>query len=170
MRPNNKRKSLREILILCDDGYLLFKPQTQQISACLQPNRPRLGGDWCDQGFKALADLPAAQNITFGDSSYAVKSTHGSTVTAIERVLQSKIAVSNTAKAAVAGNRALAQGSPQFSFNSAGSRAPLKQSPAVTRLTYNLQQSLPTHPPFSTDFHARRQHPRGPCSSCRTHR
>src|SRR5215469_15659524 len=73
--------------------------------------------DWCDQGFKALADLPAAQNITLGDSSYAIKSTHGSTVTAIEQVLQSKIAISNTRKAPDAGNGASAQGSPQFSLN-----------------------------------------------------
>ena len=73
--------------------------------------------DWCDQGFKALADLPAAQNITFGDSSYAIKSTHGSTVTAIEQVLQSKSAISNTRKAPDAGNGASAQGSPQFSLN-----------------------------------------------------
>ncbi|HEX7194254.1 MAG TPA: hypothetical protein VF207_04735, partial [Chthoniobacterales bacterium] len=73
--------------------------------------------DWCDQGFKALADLPATQAISFGDSSYAIKSTNGSTVTAIEQVLESKIAVSNAGEAAYARNGASAQGSPQFSLN-----------------------------------------------------
>jgi len=73
--------------------------------------------DWCDQGFKALADLPATQTISFGDSSYAIKSTNGSTLTAIEQVLQSKIAVSKTGEAAYAGNGASAPGSPQFSLN-----------------------------------------------------
>ena len=73
--------------------------------------------DWCDQGFKALADLPATQTISFGDSSYAIKSTNGSTLTAIEQVLQSKIAVSKTGEAAYAGTGPSAPGSPQFSLN-----------------------------------------------------
>src|SRR6516225_10727425 len=48
--------------------------------------------DWCDQAFKALAELPAAQTIAFGDSRYAIKAGGGgSSVTAIEQVLQSKI-------------------------------------------------------------------------------
>jgi len=73
--------------------------------------------DWCDQGFKALADLPATRTISFGESNYAIKSTNGSTITAIEQVLESKIAVANPTKAANGGNGASAQRSPQFSLN-----------------------------------------------------
>src|SRR5262249_39408463 len=73
--------------------------------------------DWCDQGFKALADLSGTQTINFGDSHYAIKSTNGATVTAIERVLESKIAVSNTGKTAKAGNGVSGQGFPRFSIN-----------------------------------------------------
>ena len=73
--------------------------------------------DWCDQAFKALAELPGAQTIAFGDSHYAVKAgSDGSNVTAIEQVLESKIAVSNAGRASSPSNRST-QGSPQLSWN-----------------------------------------------------
>jgi hypothetical protein len=73
--------------------------------------------NWCDQAFKALAELPAAQTVKFGDSSYSIKSTDGSTVIAIEQVLESKIAMPNAGPTGSAGSKAPAQGSPQFSWN-----------------------------------------------------
>src|SRR5262249_50517583 len=73
--------------------------------------------DWCDQAFKALAELPGAQTIAFGDSRYAVKvGSDGSNVTAIEQVLESKIAVSSAGRAGSPSNRSK-QGSPQLSWN-----------------------------------------------------
>jgi hypothetical protein len=73
--------------------------------------------DWCDQAFKALAELPAAQTIAFGDSRYAIKpGSEGSNVTEIEQVLESKIAVSNAGAAGSSSNRS-AQMSPQLSWN-----------------------------------------------------
>jgi hypothetical protein len=73
--------------------------------------------EWCDQAFKALAELPAAQTVRFGDASYAIKSGNGSTVTAIEQVLVSKIAMSNAGMAKSFGNDSSTQGSPQLSGN-----------------------------------------------------
>jgi hypothetical protein len=73
--------------------------------------------NWCDQAFKALAELPAAQTVKFGDSSYSIKSTDGSTVIAIEEVLESKIAMPNTGPQRSGGNKAPAQDSPEFSWN-----------------------------------------------------
>ena len=52
----------------------------------------------CDRAFKAMAELPVAQTVKFGDSSYTIKSGNGSTVTEIEQVLESKIAMSNAEK------------------------------------------------------------------------
>ena len=73
--------------------------------------------DWCDQAFKALAELPGAQTIAFGDSHYAVKAgSDGSNVTAIEQVLESKIAVSKAGRASSPSNRST-QRSPQLSWN-----------------------------------------------------
>jgi hypothetical protein len=74
--------------------------------------------NWCDQAFKALAEFPAAQTITFGDSRYAIKAGgDGSNVTAIEQVLESKIAVSNAGTAGSVSNGSLAKGAPQLSGN-----------------------------------------------------
>jgi hypothetical protein len=73
--------------------------------------------DWCDQAFKALAELPAAQTVQFGDSSYAIKSSSGSIVMAIEQVLESKLTMSNPNATRSAGEGASAQGSPQLSRN-----------------------------------------------------
>jgi len=74
--------------------------------------------NWCDQAFKALAELPAAQTIAFGDSRYAIKpGGDGWNVTAIEQVLESKIAVSNAGKVSSSSNRSATQGVPQLSGN-----------------------------------------------------
>jgi hypothetical protein len=73
--------------------------------------------DWCDQAFKAFAELPAAETVTFGNSSYTIKPSNGSAVTGIEQVLKSKIAVSNAATAKSARNDSSTQGSPQLSGN-----------------------------------------------------
>src|ERR1700736_1922061 len=73
--------------------------------------------DWCDQAFKAFAELPAAETVTFGNSSYTIKPSNGSAVTGIEQVLKSKIAVSNAATAESARNDSSTQGSPQLSGN-----------------------------------------------------
>jgi hypothetical protein len=73
--------------------------------------------EWCDQAFKALAELPAAQTIQFGDSGYAIKSGSGLTVTAIEQVLASKLMMSNAGKTGAAGNDSSTRGSHQLSVN-----------------------------------------------------
>ena len=74
--------------------------------------------NWCDQAFKALAELPGAQTIAFGDSRYAIKAGgEGSNVTAIEQVLESKIAVSNTPTAGALSSGSSAKGAPQLSGN-----------------------------------------------------
>jgi hypothetical protein len=74
--------------------------------------------NWCDQAFKALAELPAAQTIAFGDSRYAIKAGGGgSSVTAIEQVLQSKITVSNAATGGSVSSDSSTKGTPQFSGN-----------------------------------------------------
>ena len=74
--------------------------------------------NWCDQAFKALAELPAAQTIAFGDSRYAIKAGGGgSSVTAIEQVLQSKIAVSNAATGGSVSSGLSTKGAPQLSGN-----------------------------------------------------
>jgi hypothetical protein len=74
--------------------------------------------EWCDQAFKALAELPAAESIQFGDSSYAIKpGSKGATVNAIEEVLQSKISVSHSATATVSAKESPGQRSAQLSGN-----------------------------------------------------
>jgi hypothetical protein len=74
--------------------------------------------NWCDQAFKALAELPAAQIIAFGDSRYAIKAGgDGSNVTTIEQVLESKIAISNVGTAGSATNGSSTKGAPQLSGN-----------------------------------------------------
>jgi hypothetical protein len=74
--------------------------------------------NWCDQAFKALAELPAAQTIAFGDSRYAIKAGgDGSNVTTIEQVLESKIAISNVGTAGSTTNGSSTKGVSQLSGN-----------------------------------------------------
>jgi outer membrane protein OmpA-like peptidoglycan-associated protein len=46
--------------------------------------------DWCDQAAQALAQLPAAQQVSFGNGSYSMKPGETPTVTQLEQVLQAK--------------------------------------------------------------------------------
>src|SRR5271165_5884129 len=69
--------------------------------------------DWCDQAAKALAQLPAAQQVSFGNSSYSMKPGETPTVTQLEQVLQTKIEGTGFDK----GNSGSGTGATQFSGN-----------------------------------------------------
>src|ERR1700732_3387420 len=43
--------------------------------------------EWCDQAARALAELPAAEQVNFGDSSYSIKSGQTPAITHLEQVL-----------------------------------------------------------------------------------
>ena len=69
--------------------------------------------DWCDQAARALAELPAAEQVNLGDQSYSIKPGQAPAITQLEQVLQSKIEGSNSAESAAA----TSQKPPQFSAN-----------------------------------------------------
>jgi hypothetical protein len=69
--------------------------------------------DWCDQAARALAELPAAEQVNLGDQSYSIKPGQAPAITQLEQVLQAKIEGSNSAESATA----TGQKPPQFSAN-----------------------------------------------------
>jgi hypothetical protein len=69
--------------------------------------------DWCDQAARALAELPAAEQVNLGDQSYSIKPGQAPAITQLEQVLQSKIEGSNSAQS----RAATSQKPPQFSAN-----------------------------------------------------
>src|SRR5580692_11493206 len=69
--------------------------------------------DWCDQAARALAELPAAEQVKLGDQSYSIKPGQAPAITQLEQVLQAKIEGSNSAESAAA----TSQKPPQFSAN-----------------------------------------------------
>ena len=69
--------------------------------------------DWCDQAARALAELPAAEQVNLGDQSYSIKPGQAPAITQLEQVLQAKIEGSNSAESAAA----TSQKPPQFSAN-----------------------------------------------------
>jgi hypothetical protein len=69
--------------------------------------------DWCDQAARALAELPAAEQVNLGDQSYSIKPGQAPAITQLEQVLQSKIEGSNSAESTAA----TSQKPPQFSAN-----------------------------------------------------
>ena len=58
--------------------------------------------DWCDQAARALAELPAAEQVNLGDQSYSIKPGQAPAITQLEQVLQAKIEGSNSAESAAA--------------------------------------------------------------------
>jgi hypothetical protein len=54
--------------------------------------------DWCDQAAQALAELPAAEQVNLGDSSYLIKPGQAPAITQLEQVLQEKVKGSDTTK------------------------------------------------------------------------
>jgi hypothetical protein len=73
--------------------------------------------DWCDQASKALAQLPTAQTVSFGDGSYSMKPGEAPTITQLEQVLQTKIQGGGFEDGNSAKNSKTTQNSPQFSAN-----------------------------------------------------
>jgi hypothetical protein len=73
--------------------------------------------DWCDQAAQALAELPAAEQVNLGDSSYLIKPGHAPAITQLEQVLQEKVKGSDTTKGGVGNQPASSQKAPQFSAN-----------------------------------------------------
>jgi hypothetical protein len=69
--------------------------------------------DWCDQAARALAELPAAEQVNLGDQFYSIKPGQAPAITQLEQVLQTKIEGSNSAESAAA----TSQKPPQFSAN-----------------------------------------------------
>jgi hypothetical protein len=72
--------------------------------------------DWCDQAAQALAQLPAAQQVDFGNDSYSMKPGQSPTITQLEQVLQAKIEGAGFEKGNSSDTRNT-QNSPQFSGN-----------------------------------------------------
>jgi hypothetical protein len=72
--------------------------------------------DWCNQAAQAVAELPAAEQVNFGNWSYSFKSGQGPAITQLEQVLQAKIKGSDFGNdgSNPGGN---GQKSPQFSAN-----------------------------------------------------
>jgi len=73
--------------------------------------------DWCDEAAQALAQLPAAQQVNFGNRSYSMKPGEAPTVTQLEQVLQAKIEGTAFDKGNSASESGNTQNSPQFSGN-----------------------------------------------------
>jgi hypothetical protein len=73
--------------------------------------------DWCDQAAQALAQLPAAQQVSFGNESYSMKPGEAPTITQLEQVLQAKVQGGGSGKGNAASESANAQNAPQFSAN-----------------------------------------------------
>jgi hypothetical protein len=73
--------------------------------------------DWCDQAAQALAQLPAAQKVSFGNSSYSMKAGEAPTITQLEQVLQEKIEETALNKGNAGSEGGNAQDSSQFSAN-----------------------------------------------------
>jgi hypothetical protein len=73
--------------------------------------------DWGDQAAQALAELPAANQVNFGDWSYSIKSGQAPAITQLEQVLQTKIQGSGFANSGSGQEAANIQKSPQFSSN-----------------------------------------------------
>ena len=74
--------------------------------------------DWCDQAARALAELPAAEQVNLGDQSYSIKSGQTPAITQLEQVLQAKIEGSGLTSSSGSGSEgANSQKSPQFSAN-----------------------------------------------------
>src|SRR5580700_11773695 len=73
--------------------------------------------DWCDQAAQALAQLPAAQQVSFGNLSYSMKPGEAPTVTQLEQVLQTKIEGTGFDKGNSGSDTRATQNAPQFSVN-----------------------------------------------------
>jgi hypothetical protein len=73
--------------------------------------------DWCDQAAQALAQLPAAQQVSFGNGSYSMKAGETPTITQLEQVLQAKVEGSGFDKGNSASETGNTPNSPQFSAN-----------------------------------------------------
>jgi hypothetical protein len=74
--------------------------------------------DWCDQAARALAELPSAEQVSFGGQSYSIKSGPVPAITQLEQVLQSKIKGNDfNNNSGSGGEAASSQNSPQFSAN-----------------------------------------------------
>ncbi len=73
--------------------------------------------DWCDQAARALAQLPAARQVNFGNLSYSMKPGEAPTIVQLEQVLQAKIEGTGLHKGRSESNSANTQSSPQFSAN-----------------------------------------------------
>src|SRR5580700_3657216 len=73
--------------------------------------------DWCDQAARALAELPAAEQVQLGGSSYSFKPGQAPTITQLEQVLQGKINGNGFNKSGSVNAAANSQSSPQFSSN-----------------------------------------------------
>ncbi len=73
--------------------------------------------NWCDQAARALAELPSAEQVSFGGQSYSIKPGQAPAITQLEQVLQSKIKGNDFDKSGSGGGAASSQNSPQFSAN-----------------------------------------------------
>jgi hypothetical protein len=73
--------------------------------------------DWCDQAARAFAELPSAEQVSFGGQSYSIKPGQTPAVTQLEQVLQAKITGNGFAKSGPGSQAASSQKSPQFSAN-----------------------------------------------------
>ncbi len=73
--------------------------------------------DWCDRAAQALAQLPAAQEVSFGNWSYSMKPGATPTVTLLEQVLQAKIEGADFNKGNSGKRFGSTQNPPQFSSN-----------------------------------------------------
>src|SRR5580700_1543268 len=73
--------------------------------------------DWCDQAAQALAQLPAAQQVSFGNLSYSMKPGEAPTVTQLEQVLQAKIQGTGFDKGNSGSDTGNTQNALQFSAN-----------------------------------------------------
>jgi hypothetical protein len=73
--------------------------------------------DWCDQAAQALAQLPAAQKVSFGNSLYSMKAGEAPTITQLEQVLQEKIEQTALTKGNSGSDGGNARNSSQFFAN-----------------------------------------------------
>ncbi|MBV8175523.1 MAG: hypothetical protein JO151_13320 [Verrucomicrobia bacterium] len=73
--------------------------------------------EWCDQAAQALARLPAAREVNFGDSSYSINPGEAPTITQLEQVLQAKVAGTAPNKGNQGNKLGKSQNNPQFSAN-----------------------------------------------------
>jgi hypothetical protein len=73
--------------------------------------------DWCEQAARALAQLPGAQQVSFGNLSYSMKPGEAPTITQLEQVLQTKIAGTGFDQGNAGREPGNTQNAPQFSAN-----------------------------------------------------